>query len=520
MKYTLCLGAYYLESWQDQQAIVFGRNDTWFERVQNPNRYKIKGVMMRVIKTSEDPDATWKEFNDKSSLDATGIPTSQLQEQIGKEHVYQTKGDSTFKLNVNSCTQDRWDELFGNNPDSNWVCKPWMSNDAFLQGLYWSINREEYAANRGVTPSINYFADAYLSDPENGISYNSTEEHKAAVAKYHTVREVDGQMVDNYGYDLSKAVNYFKLAVQQLVSSGAIKYGTSSKPTEIHISINWMYQTDKVDYGNDIVTYFENAFNDQAVSQGRVKLVVDQPDPSTQWDDVYNKVMMKGQFDLAFGAISGNTYSPLNFLEVLKSDNSSGFTLNWGPDTSKVDENKPLVFDGKKWSFDALWEVADRGGVVENGAIVKTCKNYYLDGTYKTLEGAQTETLRNGANVNVNLEFVELDTVKIEINKVQVYIVGGSNVDVTNYEYANRKLSIEISQELADSLFEELNSIVNKNKSEGDEGYVADPLARSKYNTYYTIEIYYTLSIKKNNEWGTPSQQMVTMALAKEDQAK
>ena len=76
--------------------------------------------------------------------------------------------------------------------------------------------------------------------------------------------------------------------------------------------------------------------------------------------------MMKGQFDIGFGSISGNTYDPLNFLEVLKSDNSSGFTLNWGTDTNEVTDK--LIYDNKFWSFDALWTAADQGAYVQDGA--------------------------------------------------------------------------------------------------------------------------------------------------------
>lgn len=75
--------------------------------------------------------------------------------------------------------------------------------------------------------------------------------------------------------------------------------------------------------------------------------------------------MMVGQFDIGFGSVSGNTYNPLNFMEVLKSDNSAGFTLNWGVDTNSVDGT--IIYDDKVWSYDALWTCADQGGYVENG---------------------------------------------------------------------------------------------------------------------------------------------------------
>ena len=179
-----------------------------------------------------------------------------------------------------------------------------MSNDNFLNGLYWSINRREFAEKQGAQPSINYFSNAYLSDAENGVSYNSTEEHKKAVASMHSI--VDGE--DDYGFNRDKAIKYFTKAYSELRSAGKIKDGTSSKPTIIKVQINWMYQNDINEYGKLIKQYFEDAFNDPQVCGGKVKLEVEQPNPSSDWQAVYNEVMMKGRFDLAFGAISGNIH--------------------------------------------------------------------------------------------------------------------------------------------------------------------------------------------------------------------
>lgn len=520
---TISLSAYKLDVWNDS-FLAFGRNDGWVERAKYPERNTIAGIKINnYINATQ--DQLYMYYN-SGLTDSCGVPITAIDEEAGKPDTRVTKGDSTFKLNVNSCTQERWNELFGpggqissqGNFTASWNVKPWMSNENFLNGLYWSINREEFARKRGVQPSIDYFAGAYLSDPENGVSYNDSPEHKAAVAKWHTVRTVDGEKVDNYGFDYSKAVACFKTAVNQLVNTGAIKYGTKDKPTEIHIHIRWMYQTDINEYGDDIGKYFTDAFNDEAVCGGKVKLVVDQ-EAVTNWEDVYNLWMMKGQFDLAFGAISGNTYNPLNFLEVLKSDNSSGFTLNWGPDTSKIDSVNPLVYDGYKWSFDSLWEVADRGGVVENGVAVKTVKNYYFDGLPKDITtGKETSDYSNGATFDVKLEFVDVEGVEIELNKVQIYTVGSANTDITSYTYDkdNKVLHCTLSKETAAALKAEMVELNNKGKNPGDVGYVSDPFTRGNYGIYWTLELYYSLSIRG----GTPSQSFVTVAKTQSDQPK
>jgi len=517
LDYTLCVGPYYLEGWAKNQTIIFKKNTSWHET----NRYFIEGVKLIVIKAAtSDPDAIYKEFN-AGHLDSCGIPTKHISEESGKAGVKQTKGDSTFKLNINSCTKETWNDLFGPNgkinKNSNWDVKPWMSNDNFLSGLFYSINRKQFAELRGVQPSINYFSDAYLSDPEKGISYNSTQAHKDAVADYETY-DKDGN--STYGYDYDRAVLSFKAAVRELAASGAIEKGSKSNPTTIHIHIRWMYQTDLKEYGDEIVGYFEDAFNNDAVCGGTVRLKVDQ-DAVTNWQDVYNEYLMKGQFDLGFGAISGNTYNPLNFLEVLRSDNSSGFTLNWGTDTSVVTEGKPVEYDHKLWSYDALWEAADHGGVVENGKAVKSVKECYMELPKALGTGATTNELYNGFTVDIPLTFVNVPSVEFDVSKVQLYIVGSRNVNLQFTKgdgvlHVTVPLNTEGDYLGAQEINSEIQHVNKLDDPEKPETYDPTPFILNNYGKYWTIEIYYTLSIGG----GTPSQSYITAAKNKDAQPK
>ena len=77
----------------------------------------------------------------------------------------------------------------------------------------------------------------------------------------------------------------------------------------------------------------------KAAEQDKLTLEVVDYVPAV-WTDAYYKKMMLGQYDIGFGGVSGNTLNPLNFFEVLKSDNSSGFTLNWGPNTNEPSQEQ------------------------------------------------------------------------------------------------------------------------------------------------------------------------------------
>lgn len=533
---VLCLGPYYLEEWVTDKEIIFKRNDNWFEYVDTKEtdkpRYRIPGVHMLIVTAAtQQDDAIYNQFN-SGLLDSTGIPVSRMSEKL--ESDLPTKGDSTFKLNVNSCTQERWDELFWSNkypdvskPTSRYIVKPWMSNKNFLNGLFWSINRSQFARDRGVNPSYNYFADAYMSDPINGESYNSTTAHELAEKGFD-----EKLPTSDYGFDISKATAYFDLAVKELVNSGDITLGTKTNKTKITIDIQWMYANDEITYGQDIANYFTAAFNNENVGDGRVELVVNH-NADSDWQQVYNDHLMVGKFDLGFGAISGNTLNPLNFLEVLKSDNSSGFTLNWGKDTAKVDPDDPICFEveesgesvKKEWSFDAAWAAADHGAVIKDGEAVDSVTLGYT--TAPTKEGVGINRLAEGGIMEVPFEFVEVDDgVDFDIDRVQISLVGyGSiTIDESNIELLYKEDgktirafrvnfdNVTTKEEYDDLTF---SAYVNKMLFEGlklqkqiDNLDPADPRYQEKvddyrnpfaydyYESYWWIDVYFNITIK------------------------
>ncbi len=497
---TIGCGAYSLDVWEKGSRTVFSVNPDWFEVKAPYNRYKIAGVRIKIDESiTENTDAYYDEFR-AGNLDACSLPQKHMDE---KSSAKQVEGDSVFKLNVNSCTQEQWTERFGPSGSisagHSWDVKPWMSNENFLNGLFWSIDRKTFAEKRGVQPSINYFSGSYMSDPQNNVSYNSTKAHKDAVKAYHNV-QLDGEgnekpETDDYGYNKDTAINYFKTAVAQLVKQGKLNYGTVDKPTEIKIEIWWMYQSDTTEYGVDIKSYFESAFNDPAVSGGRIKLNV--VNNAVQvWEYVYDQHLQVGQFDLGFGAISGNTYNPLNFLEVLKSDNSSTFTLNWGADTGVVDEKHPLIYDGEKYSFDALWEVADHGGVVNEGERVKPIKKLYT-APYTTLK-----TLNN-KQLKLNSEFINVgDSAQFKIESVSLYVYGGLNFtedDGVTYDPTTNMISftdealaaIEENIRVATKWYDDPKPVEQKEQ---------DHLKHIYYKSLWVFDVTYSLKINGGQE--------------------
>lgn len=364
----LSVGPYMIENWTSTQRIVFKRNPLWvqFKEEENKNLYRIEGVHVNILSAAQtDQEATFREFL-AGKLDATSIPSTRLAEYKTDKRTVITNAGTIVKLNVNSCDQETWNSLFGldgsisqiSDASQAWKLKPIMANDNFLKGVNASINRKEFAENRGKNPSQDFFGSGYLIDPEKGVTYNSTSQHKA---------NLEDRSPETYGFSAEAAKVLFKKAVEEEVAAGHYQYGTKENPTVITLQMAWMAESQITSMANDLVSYITKCFNDDSVCGGRIILQFDQWTGSI-WSDVYYKKMMVGQFDFAYGGIEGNALDPLNFFEVLKSDNSSGFTLNWGTDTNEV--STELYYDGQYWSFDALWTASDHGVYSKDGKMM------------------------------------------------------------------------------------------------------------------------------------------------------
>ena len=448
----LSTGPYFIEDWQTSKTISFKKNDQYFytEDVftsvlgseEKRPVYNIPGICY----TQYSSDNLVNEFlngkTDSYAPKADELKTGQTFAQNSgtgtsadvKWHLYETKGSSNFKLNVNASDEASWLKRFGPHgtlgtyatSTSTWTklnkilsgtdgsktpetaCKPYMNNIHFLNFLSFAINRKEICEARGSTPTQEYFSDNYLIDPENGVSYNDTAAHKAVLADRYN---------ETYGFNETFAKSELVKAMEAVIvplgvkgafsaKSGGSGAGTSRNPWLVPIDMEWMNTTDKTEYA-DVFTYITKIFAEVSSEEynGSYELALAQTDGDADYQQVYDK-MKHGQFDLGFGSISGNALNPLNFVEALKSDNSSSFTLNWGPDTSVVgdglyddgDSRNTIVYDGKTWSYDGLWSAADTGTVLtDKGSVAKinnaSSRNFKGSTAYESTDASAKSVL-------------------------------------------------------------------------------------------------------------------------------
>lgn len=404
---SLSVGPYTLEAWESGQEIVYKKNPNY---VYADTKYSIAGIHFKILPAAkDDPEAAFNEFL-AGHLDACSIPSTKLNQYKNDPRTKHSLGSSCFKLNMNALNSEDWDKFFGEDgtvkmteASGKWIVEPAMSNAHFRQGLSFALNRNQIGDVFGSVGSVDFFAPHYLADPELGTAYNATDAHKTAVAQlYGTVGGV--AQTDDAGYNLELARDYFRMAISEMEAQGIYTPGTKANPTVINLEIAWQLPVNKKEEHQYVKQYWENAFNDDSVTGGLYKLNIDFYVGAT-WTDAYYNKMLIGQFDLGFGSISGDSQNTISNMNILSTNQtiSQGFTLNWAIDTNDPDADI-LVYNGMRWSYDALYKCTETSTVVTAGKIEdkRADVDYGFD-VKENSDGSQTITISLRTNNDTEL---------------------------------------------------------------------------------------------------------------------
>lgn len=431
---SLSLGAYTLERWDAGQQIVYKKNPNY---VYAGTKYQIAGVHINILPAIlTNNEASFNEFI-AGNTDSTSIPETKIEQYASDPRTRKTTGDTTMKINFNALNAEDWAYFFGENgvvsqssPEDYWDVKPAMANSHFRSALSYAFDRVSFAARKGCVASVNFLSSAYMSDNENGVAYDLTQAHEDAVEKLLT--DTDGN-----GYSLELARDYFRMALAELEADGAYTPGTAENPTVITIKCMWWNNAMEENYHKYLKQAWEEAFNDESVSGGRYKLVAEFEVGGADTDAAYDR-LQNGQFDIGFGAITGMTLNPLGFMSSLSTDQSmsGGFTLNWGVNTNDPDAEL-LVYNGMRWSYDALWKSTDTTSAINNGKYNPDWKAWTGDMT--VVEGADSAT------VTITLTFAdEVTDVNIEDVLLFGYVdIGETYVDLSVMDLLAQDVDID-----------------------------------------------------------------------------
>ncbi len=349
----LVLGAYIPEYWQQNSRIVYRANTDYFEA----SDFHYEGYSEVIFKGNDPDEQAYTAFQN-NELDEVTIPMSQLSHR-NDANVLRTEGSTVIKLNLNTTTDEEWEGYFGENgtitthkKSDYWNTQAIMSNDDFLDGLYFAINRKELADQAGRNPATSYLSKAYMLDPAGEVSYRDSKYGKGVLKNFEKAAG------NEYCYSRSLAEQYFKRAGDAMINEGY--YSSGSTITIVGV---YRYQKTIDNLGSYIKSYIEDAFN-EANKSNNLKLNLKLEVGGTQYTDTYTK-MDNGEFDIAEGAISGNVLNPLEFMNTLSTNKAlnSGFCLNWGHRTDKLhDEGSKdryaATYGGRDFSYDALWNAS------------------------------------------------------------------------------------------------------------------------------------------------------------------
>ncbi len=352
-------GPYVVDSWEQNKLCVYSKNDTYFRA----SDYHYEGYVETVFQDNE--ENAWKAWV-AGKLDDMTVPSTYINEAkpggTYNSMAYPTEGTTTIKLNVNSCTQEEWNYYFGPNgsmvQNRTWQVKPIMSNDNFLDGVFFAIDRKAMADELGRNPALGYLSSAYKIDPENDLSYRDTPQAEAVLDPY-----VNATPDNDYAYDQGLAAQLFALAIEEEVAAGNYENGDV-----IRLTAKWRYQRTIDDIGSYLKNYIETAWDEACEITGYdIDLIIDNVVAGSSYNDCYT-AMNNGEYDFAEGAITGNVLNPIEFMSVVCTNSrAQGFNTNWGERTDVVSEENPILFDGKIWSFDALYVAANGAAIVRRG---------------------------------------------------------------------------------------------------------------------------------------------------------
>jgi ABC-type oligopeptide transport system substrate-binding subunit len=344
-------GVYYVEYFESDKIIRYTKNDKYFDA----EKYNYTHRTMMIIADSE---MRFQEFV-AGKLDATGLPSAHYEDYKNHPGLKRVPGTTTFRMMLNGTGSP--EGQIAQFPDSEWTPEPILANQDFKMGIFHAIDRKKLAEEvlKTSQTQMYLFTDAYVVEAEAGVPYRNTPQGMSVGADLSP---------STNGYNLDAARAYFDKALDALVADGTYASGD-----EIAIEFYYFSGSESQEL---LGSYLKDAMEEAFISEKHNIKVMVEPLPK-DFPGIYYDHMMIGEFDTSVGGISGSTLDAASFLDTYSSDNRSGFTLNWGIDTSIPEITVAYTNDAGEivkelWSFDALvmslvgeTEVADGMEVIE-----------------------------------------------------------------------------------------------------------------------------------------------------------
>lgn len=399
-------GAFKLENYEPDKVVRYQINENF--REDEKDLYDLTGWHYAIIPDSE---VRYQEFL-KGNLDVASLPSTAVtfdkDKNVSNRGAKFVPGTTTFRIMINGLgTEENLHDLF---PDTTWEPKPLLANQNFKRAMFLAIDRQTLAKDimKTSTPQMYHFTDAYLVDALTGIPFRNADEGKPEhYSKFSP---------ETFGFAKDTAIEWWAEAVKELIDEGVYSNGDKVE-LQFRVFSGSQSQTDMGDFikqsfeetftAENANNYFKNR-KDNPIVDANYDLSVEVTVEPTAFPDIYYEFMMKGNFDLAIGGISGSSLDAASFLDVYCSDDRGGFTLNWGIDTTVAEIPVEYSYEGKTykevWSFDAIVEALNGTVTVVNGVEVSAPTISLGDGfkaKYSDEEGRSTINIPIGGTLDL-----------------------------------------------------------------------------------------------------------------------
>lgn len=438
----LSVGPYYTATYESKKTIAFAKNEDWPIKKDDSGRdlFKLEGIHLNVNSAlSTDPKELLNKFT-RNETDTSNIPETEWDKYATDPRRKKNGAEQNYCYFVNTWDKAFYDQQFG----GNWEVKPMLSNTNFFKGLEVGINRKDISEAFHKGPGFEIQEPVNKISPKSDKAYNDTDEHKAVM------KEVFGNVFDDdqLANWKTNAAEYFQAAIKEELDAGHYKLGKKGAPTVVSMKLARLQGAETANKRLSMVAEsWQDAF-DLAVKSfvdkdGKTPWVAEDGSAlitfKVEYEDIANSSNQQMQADILNNGVkagrfdgqtvyfvSGNGLDSLNNFDKFKSNDSSGFTLNFGADTSIPSAD--VEYDGKYYSFDSLWGAANTTAFVdENGIQVSefSANDLYVEPTYK--DGKYTVEL-------------EISYLEKYISDIKVYVDTISATGVEAYKPLDAKV--------------------------------------------------------------------------------
>ncbi len=399
---TMSYGPYTLTSFQSDKVFTLEKNPYWYGYADPSNEglYQTTHLQYDCVKEP----ATRHEMFQNGLLDSFGLDADYIKEYATSDYTYYTTGDSVFAMvfNPNFEALEANQKTAGEN-----VNKTILTLKEFRTAMSLGLDRARFilATSPVNAPAFAIYGSRAVSDPENGVTYRSTERAKQVIVDFWGLTDEvgDGKLyptlddaVDSIsGYNLEMAQQYFNAAYDKAVEAGYM-----DEDDVVTIIVGTPNATSK--FYNNGYDYIVNNYS-EAVKGTKLegKLVFERD--STLGNN-FSDALRDNKVDMLFGVgWTGSTFDPYGLMQVYVDPNYQ-YDRSWDSTVNFVDialDDVVYTASAKDW-YNIMQGVEVEATVKETGEKATLALPYSMDAHQSELRMTVLSAMENAILQNYN----------------------------------------------------------------------------------------------------------------------